>query len=349
MGNHRGERRAPQRDETTTASSASSTYVGRRVAGRPTAATQVDLPAEVSVLTEVVSPVALPVALPVAVAAPLTAPVAVAPVAVSAAGRRRAARGERRHHPLVRALRPRPLVVGVATLAVAFGGAASSASQDGTAEQATLVSSSRIVQAPTALGGSSGSGLVSADDRSAATVSRDSSRQTLQAASGERLVAAAERQAEQRDAALAQFAAQAEVQAEKLALNQWSLPLSGYRLTAEYGDVGLWATYHTGLDFAAPTGTPITSVANGTVTDVGYDGSYGNKTVVTLDDGTEVWYCHQTTMDVSVGDTVASGQVIGTVGSTGNVTGPHLHLEVRPGGGDPVDPYSALSVHGLTP
>ncbi|VXB03286.1 M23 family metallopeptidase [Nocardioides sp. AX2bis] len=343
MGHHRGERRAPRRGETADESSASSTYVGRRVAGRTTATGPVELPAEVPVLSETVSPVTLPVA-PVARIAP------VAPLVVTAAGRRRAARGERRSHPLVRALRPRPVIIGVATLAVAFGGAASSASQGGTDDAATTTSaSSRTVQAPTALGGSSGVGAVSSGDRTTATVSRDSSRQALQAASGDRLVAAAERQAVQRDAALAQFAAQAEQQAEKLALNQWSLPTSGYRLTAEYGDVGLWATYHTGLDFAAPTGTPITSVANGTVTDVGYDGSYGNKTVVTLDDGTEVWYCHQTTMDVSVGDTVSSGQVIGTVGSTGNVTGPHLHLEVRPGGGDPVDPYSALSVHGLTP
>ncbi|MEQ4524625.1 M23 family metallopeptidase, partial [Nocardioides kribbensis] len=80
-----------------------------------------------------------------------------------------------------------------------------------------------------------------------------------------------------------------------------------------------------------------------------YDGAYGNKTVLTLEDGTELWFCHQTSIDVSPGETVTAGQQIGTVGSTGNVTGPHLHLEVRPGGGDPVDPYEALSVNGVTP
>ena len=85
------------------------------------------------------------------------------------------------------------------------------------------------------------------------------------------------------------------------------------------------------------------------MTFAGYDGAYGNKTVVILEDGTELWYCHQTTQYVSVGDVVTGNEVIGTVGSTGNVTGSHLHVEVRPGGGDPVDPYAAFQVHGVQP
>ena len=70
----------------------------------------------------------------------------------------------------------------------------------------------------------------------------------------------------------------------------------GYRLTADVRRGGpYWSSgYHTGLDFAAPSGTPIMAVANGVVTSVGYEGAYGNKTVVTLEDGTEIWYCHQT-------------------------------------------------------
>ena len=143
--------------------------------------------------------------------------------------------------------------------------------------------------------------------------------------------------------------AEAEKQAAKIKLNLWHLPVVGYHLTATFGEYGLWSSYHTGLDFAAPSGTPIYAVANGVITSASYDGAYGNKTVQTLDDGTELWYCHQTSYTVSSGETVRAGELIGYVGSTGHVTGPHLHLEVRPGGGDPVDPYDALVVHGITP
>ena len=64
---------------------------------------------------------------------------------------------------------------------------------------------------------------------------------------------------------------------------------------------------------------------------------------MTLEDGTELWYCHQTAFAVKPGDRSSGGQTDRLVGSTGNTTGPHLHLEVRPGGGDAVDPYAALS------
>ncbi len=57
----------------------------------------------------------------------------------------------------------------------------------------------------------------------------------------------------------------------------------------------------------------------------------------------------KTRIGVGVGESVARGEAIGLIGSTGNVTGPHLHLEVRPGGGSPVDPYTALLAHGARP
>ncbi len=153
----------------------------------------------------------------------------------------------------------------------------------------------------------------------------------------------------ERAAALAAANAQSTKRNAYLLENRWHLPVASYHLTARFGDYGLWSSYHTGLDFAAPSGTPIYAVANGTISSASYDGSYGNKTVETLEDGTELWYCHQTSFVVSAGQTVHAGELIGYIGSTGHVTGPHLHLEVRPGGGDPVDPYSALVVHGVTP
>jgi murein DD-endopeptidase MepM/ murein hydrolase activator NlpD len=126
------------------------------------------------------------------------------------------------------------------------------------------------------------------------------------------------------------------------------LPVFGYRLTGRFGDrSGLWSSVHTGLDFAAPAGTSIHSIAAGRVLSTGYDGRYGNKTVVLLADGTELWYCHQESVDVRIGDRVRPGQVLGSVGSTGNVTGPHLHLEVRPHAGEPVDPLSWLRRRGV--
>ena len=161
--------------------------------------------------------------------------------------------------------------------------------------------------------------------------------------------AEAEAQVKQFAAALADANAQADKQNAQIKLNLWHLPMTSYHLTARFGDVGLWSTFHTGLDFAAPSGTPIYAIANGVISSASYDGSYGNKTVETLDDGTEIWYCHQTSFVISTGEAVRAGQLIGYSGSTGHVTGPHLHVEVRPGGGDPVDPYQAMVVHGVTP
>ena len=185
-----------------------------------------------------------------------------------------------------------------------------------------------------------------------AAISRDSrARRPADAADDQARRARPRQQAQQHNAALQKLAQQAETQAAKIALNQWVLPIDGYHLTARFGECsGLWSHCHTGLDFAAPSGTPIHAVANGTITSAGYDGAYGNKTV---DDASTTAPSSGTAtrrrIGVSVGETVSAGQLIGYVGATGNITGPHLHLEVRPGGGDPVDPYQALVVHGLQP
>lgn len=237
-----------------------------------------------------------------------------------------------------------PVVAGVATLAIAATGAVT------TSVGPDLVGNDTPRMAvPNAQTGAFGSGTYDALGRT--VLSRDSDRDALDDANDSELVEEAAAQAEQRNDRLGELAEAAEAEAKEITLNRWVLPLGGYSLSAEFGQAGsYWSSgYHTGLDFSASSGTPLVAIANGVITSTGYDGAYGNKTVLTLEDGTEIWYCHQTSIGVSVGDNVVGGQPIGTVGSTGNTTGPHLHLEVRPGGGDPVDPYAALVAHGVTP
>ena len=106
-------------------------------------------------------------------------------------------------------------------------------------------------------------------------------------------------------------------------------PVSG-TITSRFGSRGRGT--HTGLDIAASTGTPIKAAASGTVTYSGYKGSYGNLVIITHSDGTQTYYAHCNTLKVTTGQSVSQGQVIATVGSTGNSTGPHLHLEVRVNG-----------------
>lgn len=128
------------------------------------------------------------------------------------------------------------------------------------------------------------------------------------------------------------------------------LPMASYDLSAGFGLTGpLWEAEHGGQDFSAGAGEPLVAVAAGVVTEVAYAGPYGLRTILELPDGTEVWYCHQTDVTVAVGQQVEVADVVGSVGSTGNSTGPHLHLEVRPAGGSPVDPMDWLRAAGLSP
>ena len=107
------------------------------------------------------------------------------------------------------------------------------------------------------------------------------------------------------------------------------LPVSG-RISSRFGDSSsIRSSTHTGLDIACSEGTDIKAVADGTVVFAEYNGSYGN--LIKIDHGNDVatWYAHCSKIYVKVGDEVSSGDVIGAVGSTGNSTGPHLHLEIR--------------------
>lgn len=108
-----------------------------------------------------------------------------------------------------------------------------------------------------------------------------------------------------------------------------TLPITG-TISSRYGvSSSIRSSTHTGLDIAAQKGTPIKVIADGTVTFAQKNGSYGNLVKIEHGNGIETWYAHTNTMYVKVGQQVKAGDVIATVGSTGNSTGPHLHLEVR--------------------
>lgn len=106
-------------------------------------------------------------------------------------------------------------------------------------------------------------------------------------------------------------------------------PISG-KISSRYGvSSSIRKSAHTGLDIAAAAGTPIKVVADGTITSACYSGSYGNLVKVNHGNGVETWYAHTSKMYVAIGQNVTAGEVIAAVGSTGNSTGAHLHLEIR--------------------
>lgn len=102
-------------------------------------------------------------------------------------------------------------------------------------------------------------------------------------------------------------------------------------ITARYGSGGSrWSSgRHTGLDIAAPTGTSITAADAGKVSFAGWKGSYGYTVIINHGNGYETYYAHCSKLFVKTGETVAKGDLIARVGSTGNSTGSHCHFEVR--------------------
>jgi len=108
-----------------------------------------------------------------------------------------------------------------------------------------------------------------------------------------------------------------------------------FKITTAYKKPGTWWScgYHTGVDFACPTGTPVTAVADGKVLEakdgVSWGGSYGIAVIVDHGSGRRAVYAHLSKLDVKAGDKVKEGDPIGLSGNTGNSSGPHLHFEVR--------------------
>jgi murein DD-endopeptidase MepM/ murein hydrolase activator NlpD len=110
-------------------------------------------------------------------------------------------------------------------------------------------------------------------------------------------------------------------------------PLSSARISSGYGNrrrpIAGATTFHQGIDFAAPSGTPIYATHNGYVTNAGWSNGYGNNVSISTGGGVESFYGHQSKLAVKSGQYVQKGQIIGYVGSTGVSTGPHLHYGVK--------------------
>jgi len=119
------------------------------------------------------------------------------------------------------------------------------------------------------------------------------------------------------------------------------LPLTTSRLTSRFGyrihPISGQNSHHSGIDLAAPHGTPVAATMDGVVVSAGRMGGYGIIVRVAHGNGIETRYAHLSRVAVSANQRISQGQVIGFVGSTGRSTGPHLHYEVRQNG-TPVDP-----------
>ena len=127
-----------------------------------------------------------------------------------------------------------------------------------------------------------------------------------------------------------------EVSAAAVRTIAFAAPIQGYGVNSRFGLRRLSyerrARMHEGLDYAAPSGTPILAAADGRVLRTGTSSSYGRFVEIQHANGVTSFYAHMSRIGASEGDVVAAGDAIGLVGSTGRSTGAHLHFEIRRNG-----------------
>ncbi|MFE5399556.1 M23 family metallopeptidase [Streptomyces sp. NPDC056568] len=199
-----------------------------------------------------------------------------------------------------------------------------------------------------------GAGVAAATGTTAASTSSTT-------ASAVEAQAAAQAKAAQAKAAQAEKATSAKtVAAKKTAAKKkaasWVDPVKKYTLSASFAqNGGMWASKHSGQDFAVPIGTNVVATHGGTVVKAGGNGAgdgpaYGNAVVIKHGNGTYSQYAHLSKVNVKPGQIVKTGQSIAKSGNTGNSSGPHLHFEIRttPNYGSAVDPVAFLRDKGVT-
>lgn len=131
----------------------------------------------------------------------------------------------------------------------------------------------------------------------------------------------------------------------------WTLPTDGPAGTPYHQRGPMWSSgYHTGIDFAVPVGTAVKSIGPGVVVTAGQGGPYGTQVVIRHPDGMYSQYAHLSKLSIREGQDVQGGTPIGLSGATGNVSGPHLHFEIRTGPeyGSDISPVPYLRQRGLT-
>lgn len=138
--------------------------------------------------------------------------------------------------------------------------------------------------------------------------------------------------------------AEAEAAAEA-AKPDWVRPVATGPMTSGYGF--RWGRMHEGIDYGVPVGTPLRAMGDGTVVGAGPMSGYGIYVDVEYADGTVSRYGHLSAITTTVGQAVEAGDTVALSGNTGRSTGPHLHLEIRPGGGEPINPYGWLTERGI--
>ncbi|MGD9483380.1 peptidoglycan DD-metalloendopeptidase family protein [Streptomyces sp. TRM70308] len=262
-------------------------------------------------------------------AATVAATTATAGLPVGRAGRRRAAKPKR--SALLTVAVPSVCVMGVAGIAAAsVGGDVAESAEDAPAQAAEDAGTA----APVAVNSKLDTQLAGLTDDARDFGERASRTQ-------ERIDLKARQEAERKR--------KAEEAARREALRpKFALPVDQRGLSAYYGQAGInWMSVHTGIDFPVSYGTPVKAATDGTIT-TKWDIAYGNMAIVTAADGTQTWYCHLSSTKIRSGQ-VKAGDTIGYAGSSGNSTGPHLHFEVRPGGGTATDPVAWFRSKGLDP
>ncbi|MEU0229068.1 M23 family metallopeptidase [Streptomyces sp. NPDC006284] len=194
-----------------------------------------------------------------------------------------------------------------------------------------------------------GAGVAAATGTTAASTS------STTASAVEAQAAAQAKAAQAEKATSAKTVATKKTAAKKKAAS-WVDPVKKYTLSASFAqNGGMWASKHSGQDFAVPIGTNVVATHGGTVVKAGGNGAgdgpaYGNAVVIKHGNGTYSQYAHLSKVNVKAGQIVKTGQSIAKSGNTGNSSGPHLHFEIRttPNYGSAVDPVAFLRDKGVT-